>query len=33
MYRVEWIDDEGNLKIKRGFKTQNWRICGLKRCI
>lgn len=20
MYRVEWIDDEGNLKIKRGFK-------------
>ena len=19
-YRVEWIDDEGNLKIKRGFK-------------
>lgn len=21
MYRVEWIDDEGNLKIKRGFKN------------
>lgn len=20
MYRVEWIDDEGNLKIKRGLK-------------
>ena len=32
MYRVEWIDDEGNLKIKRGFKKSE-RICGLKRCI
>ena len=21
MYRVEWIDDEGILKIKRGFKN------------
>lgn len=21
MYRVEWIDDKGNLKIKNGFKN------------